>query len=158
MDKTSTLYLMEGKVNYPNSWITLHDVDGQDTECPYAGVVEVKNGHLYDAPAFIFPTKIKIGRDYTEELRESVLRACKTSYPGFDHILEMEPCYACFNSIDWNNYFDVLRVAEIINKLPLVNLFSLPVLGDPDFNGYYDPEKDIVIERNLFSDEDYLMF
>lgn len=148
MSKTAKLYLKNGEVEYPKEWIALHDVDGEDKDCPYAGVVEVRNGHLYKAPTFIFPTSKKKARNYNAEMIKNIMEACIKSYPGFDHILEMEPCRECLENIDWNNGSDVLRVREIMMKLPEVNLFCIPVVGDPEFNGTYDPEIDVVIIKN----------
>ncbi len=148
MPKTATLELKEGSVKYPSDWIAIHNVDGRDEDCPYAGIVEIRNGYLYHAPTFIFATKTKKAREYTTELIQKVMEACSKSYPGFGHILRMEPCSECIENVDMNNESDVLRIREILTKLPQVNLFCLPVLGDPEFDGTYDPDTDIVIRKN----------
>jgi len=84
---TNRIYLKNGYVEYPSSWIYLKNVFNKDNECMYAGVIETRNGNKYGVPMFIFASPYKNGREYTDTDEIKIFDAAIKAWPQFKEIL-----------------------------------------------------------------------
>ena len=81
--------LKEGYVKVSPYWIILDDFK-KALDSKYVGVIEVKNGEKFDAPHFVFFSDVKYAEDYSDEMREEVLKQCVKKMPRFQEVVSMK--------------------------------------------------------------------
>lgn len=83
--------IADGYVTVPANWIVANPRDALN--CRYVGVVEVKNGHLfnkpYGAPHILFFSKIPINQ-ISETDRNRLFARCISCWPDFIRVLDMQ--------------------------------------------------------------------
>lgn len=127
--------LKNGFCKYPADWIVLEDIEGKAVECDYAGVVECRNGLKHGlngkpVPHFLFFCNTKYARDYSDKLQMKVFEGCRSKYPDFDRLLNMQSSLEDWERMDGNVY-DLQTRRNEIDSLPKIGVFNIPVKGDP---------------------------
>jgi hypothetical protein len=134
-EKMKRVYLEDGYVIFPSSWIVL-DTLRNPIESKYAGIVEVRNGDKYNAPHFVFFSNKKYGKDYSEEDMDNVIDACVSVYPEFKNIINAQIDYSQF--YDENGYLDPEKAIEAgWKEAPEIGLFHIPEEEDPIYEQAY---------------------
>lgn len=143
MDNTKVLPLLGGTLSYPSGWLVAEPRGTSADTCEYAGVMEVRNGDLYQfggkpVPHILFRSPYLYARDYPPDFEEEVREACRAIYPDFVVLEKLEPSAKAFEHFDFNNPYDVERINELTTKLPQIGLFAIPVEGDMSYWGTRD--------------------
>ena len=131
--------LKDGYVKVPQYWIILGDPQ-KAMESRYAGVVEVKNGHRFDAPHFVFFSNIKYAEDYPDEMKNEILEQCVKEVPRFQEIIERCEYLKKYAS---NRQDD-----EGYMKGPEIGFFNIFEENDPSLREDYIPPYACMIVRD----------
>lgn len=131
-DKTMVLENMDkidmanGYIIYPEDWIVL---DYQKPEwCEYAGVVSIRNNHVYNVPIFLFFSDTKI-KDLSKDEEEAIYRKCIGKYPDFRKILTMQVTLA------YDSEGNLLN-GELWDKAPTIGIFQIAEYGKDNVYPY----------------------
>lgn len=111
--------IKSGYVIFPNDWVVIDLFPA--IECDYAGIIEIKNGHKYNAPHFVFFSKKAINTLTEQDIDEINNYACRI-YKKFKNLLKMQvdPVY------DENHN---LLNAEVWKNAPVLGYFTIPDFG-----------------------------
>lgn len=118
-ENMNKIEMAKGYVIYPDDWIVL---DYQKPEwCEYAGVVSIRNNHVYNVPIFLFFSNTKI-KDLSEEEEADIFRKCEEKYPDFKKILAMQVTLA------YDSEGRLLN-GELWDKAPTIGIFHIAEYG-----------------------------
>lgn len=132
--------LKEGYVKVAPYWIIL-DAPQKALESKYVGVVEVKNGEKFDAPHFVFFSDVKYAEDYTDEMREEILKECVKKMPRFQDIIDRQVELKTDDTGRWIN-------REEHMSGPIIGFFSILEKNDPLLEENYSPPFGCLIVRD----------
>ena len=116
-----TIFMKNGCVKYPDNWVAVKNME--PAECDYCGVVEVRNGHKYNCPKFIFFLDHPVV-NLTEEDEYKINKAIIDRCPDFQDIIddhvkeEYDENYHLLNPKEWD-------------EAPTIGHFSIEEKGKP---------------------------
>lgn len=132
--------LKEGYVKVSPYWIILDDFK-KALDSKYVGVIEVKNGEKFDAPHFVFFSDVKYAEDYSDEMREEVLKQCVKKMPRFQEVIDQQV------ELRYDDSGRVINMEEHMSA-PIIGFFSVLEKNDPLLEENYIPPFGCVIVRD----------